>query len=90
MVASMAFASCGRSLELRGVARFVCFFVQPSRNSAVLELGGPSALEGVDVAVCGETNGVPEPERCLHSSAEALQCTSYFLCWQCLGYLFAA
>ena len=49
---------------------------QPSRNSAVLELGGPSALEGVDVAVCGETNGVPEPERCLQLCAQAKPCNA--------------
>ena len=33
----------------------------------MLQLGGAAALEGVDVTVGSEADGVPESERCLHS-----------------------
>ena len=44
---------------------------QPSGNAAMLELCGAAALEGVDVTIGSEANGVPEPERGLQKKANS-------------------
>ena len=42
--------------------RSVLVAAETGRNSAVLELGGTAALEGVDITVGGEADGIPETE----------------------------